>query len=414
VVQELNPKETFALSLSALNERRVRTILTVLMVVVGSSLMVGLNGLTAGQLEATERQLNQLADNVLTVTPGQNSFRSIQTTPSIVFNSVVVSRINSLAYVDEVVPRYSGNVDLNSQARVLRASVLSMNPEAIYVNVPGVEMEPGSVIKPNDPSAILVGATVATPDGATFPIVTLGQSVKLTFTSVGDDGEQDQDSRVFVVSGILKESGDFFLDRSVVINESVGNTFLKKSGKFDSLLVVAQSSEQVDVVEEEIKELYGTTIGITSLKQQLEFRQGFIGGFNAFILSIGVTAMFVGAVGIITTLYTSVTERTKEIGTMKAIGTQNSSILSLFVIEALLIGILGGTFGIVVGMGAGYSLTYLLFSNLPTGGSGIAPIFAIKDLIFVWLLSVGLSVLAGILPAWKASRLSPLVALRRE
>ena len=410
----MNPKETFALALSALNERRVRTILTVLMVVVGSSLMVGLNGLTAGQLEATERQLNQLADNVLTVTPGQNSFRSIQTTPSIVFNSVVVSRINSLAYVDEVVPRYSGNVDLNSQARVLRASVLSMNPEAIYVNVPGVEMEPGSVIKPNDPSAILVGATVATPDGATFPIVTLGQSVKLTFTSVGDDGEQDQDSRVFVVSGILKESGDFSLDRSVVINESVGNTFLKKSGKFDSLLVVAQSSEQVDVVEEEIKELYGTTIGITSLKQRLEFRQSFIGGFNAFILSIGVTAMFVGAVGIITTLYTSVTERTKEIGTMKAIGTQNSSILSLFVIEALLIGILGGTFGIVVGMGAGYSLTYLLFSNLPTGGSGITPIFAIKDLIFVWLLSVGLSVLAGILPAWKASRLSPLVALRRE
>ncbi len=414
MVQELNPKETFALSLSALNERRVRTILTVLMVVVGSSLMVGLNGLTAGQLEATERQLNQLADNVLTVTPGQNSFRSIQTTPSIVFNSVVVSRINSLAYVDEVVPRYSGNVDLNSQARVLRASVLSMNPEAIYVNVPGVEMEPGSVIKPNDPSAILVGATIATPDGATFPIVTLGQSVKLTFTSVGDDGEQDQDSRVFVVSGILKESGDFSLDRSVVINESVGNTFLKKSGKFDSLLVVAQSSEQVDVVEEEIRELYGTTIGITSLKQRLEFRQSFIGGFNAFILSIGVTAMFVGAVGIITTLYTSVTERIKEIGTMKAIGTQNSSILSLFLIEALLIGMLGGTFGIAVGMGAGYSLTYLLFSNLPTGGSGITPIFAIKDLIFVWLLSVGLSVLAGILPAWKASRLSPLVALRRE
>jgi len=74
---------------------------------------------------------------------------------------------------------------------------------------------------------------------------------------------------------------------------------LKKSGKFDSLLVVAQSSELVDVVEEEIKELYGSTIGVSSLKQRLEFRQGFIGGFNAFILSIGVTAMFVGAVGIV-------------------------------------------------------------------------------------------------------------------
>lgn len=414
MVQELNPKETFALSLSALHERKVRTILTVLMVVVGSSLMIGLNGLSAGQLYSTEQQLSQLADNVLTVTPGQNSFRSVQTTPSIVFNSVVVSRINSLAYVDDVIPRYSGSVDLNSQARVLRASVLSMNPESIYTSVPGVEMEPGSVIKANDPSAILVGATIANPDGAAFPIVTLGQSVKLTFTSVGDDGEQDQDSRVFVVSGILKESGDFSLDRSVIIKESVGNTFLKKSGKYDSLLVVAQSSELVDVVEEEIKELYGTTIGVSSLKQQLEFRQGFIGGFNSFILSIGVIALIVGAVGIITTLYTSVTERIKEIGTMKAIGTQNSSILSIFLFEALLIGILGATIGVALGIGAGFGITYLLFSNLPFGGSGITPIFTIEDVTFVWFLSVGLSVLAGILPAWKASRLSPLIALRRE
>ena len=131
-------------------------------------------------------------------------------------------------------------------------------------------------------------------------------------------------------------------------------------------------------------------------------------------MSIGVIALIVGAVGIITTLYTSVTERIKEIGTMKAIGTQNSSILSLFLIEALLIGILGATIGVALGIGAGFGITYLLFSNLPFGGSGITPIFTIEDVTFVWFLSVGLSVLAGILPAWKASRLSPLIALRRE
>lgn len=413
MVPELNPKETFALSLSALNERKVRTILTVLMVVVGSSLMIVLNGMSAGQTQFIDNQLNQLADNVLTVTPGQNSFRNIETTPSIIFNSVVVSRINSLAYVDDVVPRYTGNVELNSQARVLRASVLSMNPEDIYVSVPGVELEPGSVIKPNDPSAILVGTTVANPDGATFPIVTIGQSLKLTFTSVGDDGEQDRDSRVFVVSGILKESGDFSLDRSVIINESVGNTFLKKSGKFDNLLVVAQSSELVDVVEEEIRDLYGSSIGISSLQSRLQFRQAFTEGNNAFILSIGVIALVVGAVGIITTLYTSVTERIKEIGTMKAIGTQSSSILSLFLIEALLIGIIGGTLGVIIGVVSGQILSSVISSPVP-GFTLPAPVFHIVDLLRVWFLSVGLSILAGILPAWKASRLSPLIALRRE
>ena len=269
------------------------------------------------------------------------------------------------------------------------------------------------MIKPNDPSAILVGTSIANPDGSTFPIVTLGQSLKLTFTSVGDNGQQESDSRVFVVSGILKESGDFSLDRSVIIKESVGNSFFKKSGKYDRLLVVAQSSDVVDTVEKEIQDLYGTSIGISSLQSRLQFRQAFTEGNNAFILSIGVIALVVGAVGIITTLYTSVTERIKEIGTMKAIGTQSSSILSLFLIEALLIGLIGGTSGVIVGILAGNLLSSVISSPIP-GSSGIEPVFHIMDLTKVWILSVGLSVLAGILPAWKASRLSPLIALRRE
>ena len=97
--------------------------------------MIVLNGLSAGQTQFIEDQLNQLADNVLTVTPGQRSFRSVDTTPSIVFNSAVVNKINSLSSVVEVVPRYSGTVDLNSQARVLRTSVLAMNPVMMFMLV---------------------------------------------------------------------------------------------------------------------------------------------------------------------------------------------------------------------------------------------------------------------------------------
>ena len=356
----MNAKEILILSFSALNERKVRTLLTVLMVVVGSSLMVVLNGLSAGQTQFIENQLNQLADNVLTVTPGQRSFRSVDTTPSIVFNAAVVNKINSLSSVVDVIPRYSGTVDLNSQARVLRTSVLAMNPDDVYVSVPSLEMEAGSVVKPNDPSAILVGQSVAYPDGASFPIVTLGQSLKLTFTYVDDDGDQQTDSRTFVVSGILKESGDRTLDRSVVINENIGNIFLRKSGKYDSLLVSLQSAEMISQTEGDLKDLFGTSIGISSLQSRLQFRQQFTEGNNAFIQSIGVIALVVGAVGIITTLYTSVTERIKEIGTMKAIGTQNSTILLLFLMEALLIGLLGGTTGVLVGMVSGHALSSVL------------------------------------------------------
>jgi len=410
----MNTKEIFLLSITALNERKVRTVLTIMMVVVGCSLIVVLNGLSAGQTNFLEQQLNNLAANVLTVTPGQRSFSSVTTTPSIVFNSVVVNKMNSLPHVDEVIPQYSANVKINSQARIQQSSLLAMNPEKLYVRLPNLEMEDNSVIKQNDPSAILIGNSVAYPAGSTVPIVTIGQSVKVTYSYVDDQGEQQEDSRVFVVSGILKESGDRSIDRSVIINEITGNTLLKKSGKFDSLMVVAQTPELVEVVSQEITDLYGSSIGISSLKSRLQFRQSFTEGNNAFIMSVGVIALVVGAVGIVTTLYNSVTERIKEIGTMKAIGAKSSSILILFLVEALLIGIIGGSVGIIAGIIVGHGLSSILSPPVIGSRSGIEPIYYVADLVKVWLLSVTLSVIAGILPAWKASKLSPLVALRRE
>ena len=114
-------------------------------------------------------------------------------------------------------------------------------------------------------------------------------------------------------------------------------------------------------------------------------------------------------------------ERTNEIGTMKAIGAQNSNVLSLFMAEALMIGVLGATSGLLVGIGGGYVLTAGMGSaggsdeaGTSNGPPNISPVFLPSDLATVWGISVGLSLIAGIYPAWKASRLSPIVALRRE
>ena len=88
-------------------------------------------------------------------------------------------------------------------------------------------------------------------------------------------------------------------------------------------------------------------------------------------MAIAFIALLVGAVGIITTLYTSVTERTKEIGTMKAIGAKSRFILTLFLTEALFIGLIGSTFGILSGIGGAYLLTSGFAPNVPgQGGSG--------------------------------------------
>ena len=130
-------------------------------------------------------------------------------------------------------------------------------------------------------------------------------------------------------------------------------------------------------------------------------------------MSIALVALLVGGVGIITTLYTSVTERIREIGTMKAIGAQNGFVLALFLAEAMTIGIFGATLGLLLGIAGGFVLVAGFASNGP-GTTGLTPVFLPTDLAQVWALSVGLSVAAGIYPAWKASRLPPIVALRRE
>ena len=409
----MNPKEVFTLSFDALTERKARTALTVMMVVVGSSLMVILNGMSAGQLNFMEEQLNQLADNVITVTPGQRSFRSVDSGASIILTSVVVQKIESLPFVKEVVPIYAGSVDLNTQGQVVRATVNGLNPDKIRVMIPNLELVQNSAIKAHDASAMLIGYTIANPDGATTPLITVGQTVKATYLYVDDNGEQQEDSRVFSVSGIIEETGNRQMDRAVVMNEAIANAFLQKSGRYNNLWVVVESADLVSVVEGEIRKLYGNTIGLSTAQNIMQFRQNFLGGLNGFILSIGVIALFVGAVGIVTTLYTSVTERIKEIGTMKAIGAQNTNILSLFLVEALIIGILGGTLGIIVGISAGYGLGSAVGSPIPIF-SDITPIYVPADLAKVWALSVGLSIAAGIFPAWKASKLSPLIALRRE
>ena len=276
----------------------------------------------------------------------------------------------------------------------------------------------------------------------------MGQSVRLSYSFVDPDtGDAEEESKSFVVKGIIESTGNPTVDNAVVIGLQPGDDLLQRAGKYDSLFVAASSTDYVDVVEEEIRTLYGNDIGITTVQNILKTIEEFTSGINAFLASIAIISLVVGAVGIITTLYTSVVERIREIGTLKAIGAKNTTILGLFLFEALLIGIIGASLGLVAGIGMGY----LLASASPGGGGGgedaesdsgtstgsrvagsdnagvssndqqqqqtqesepLTPVYLGEDMVRVWIISVGLSVMAGLYPAWKASRYLPVDALR--
>jgi putative ABC transport system permease protein len=409
-------REIFILSLDALKERKVRSILTILMVMAGSSLLVAVNGFSAGFEKFFNNQFSNLAPNILFVSSVQQAENGspvggggTPTAPKITLNAAVIERLRSLPFIDEIIPSYQAEITLESQGESKDNSVLSIDPQKIFVIAPTLELVDGSSLRQNDPSAMVVAEDVANPPGETTPFISLGQSIRAKYSFVDDKtGESQEESKNFVVTGVMKATGNPTIDNSVIINTNAGNAFLQKSGKFDSLFVVARSSDFVDVVEEEIRSLYGNDIGITTVKAILKTVQEFTAGINAFLLSIAVISLIVGAVGIITTLYTSVIERIREIGTLKALGAQKSNILALFLAEASIIGIMGATLGLLAGVGGGYLLT----RAGPGNGPPLDPVYLPLDMISVWLISVGLSILAGLLPAWKASSVTPIEALR--
>jgi putative ABC transport system permease protein len=419
-----NYKQILILSFDALRERKLRSALTILMVIAGGALMVALNGMSAGNMAFVIKQFNSLAPNVMFVTSGQHGFHGPSGPPTIIINSQVVKRINALPYVQETVPAFRGQLQLNAQGSIQNVPVVATDTSKISLILPTLKLVPGSTIKSTDLTAMVVGNTVAYPPGASTPFLSVGQTVKATSTySNSVTGQAARQSKTFGVSAIMEPSGNNYVDQSAFINEIAGNQLFHKAGKYDSITVAAKSHDYVNAVAKEITDLYGpNNLSVITPNAIIQTTQQLQSGTSTFQLVVAFIALLVGSVGIITTLYTSVNDRISEIGTMKAIGAKNTFILALFLSEAFLIGLLGATFGVLVGVGVGYVLSDIAphsTSGPGRGGGGgalahVDPIFIPSDLLHVWTLSLLLSIGAGIMPAWKASRLSPLEALRRK
>jgi len=412
-------KEIFLFAFEALRDRKVRSILTILMVMVGSALLVAVSGLGAGFTFFFNKQFENLAPNVLFISSSQQNLEAgglsggPPPAPKIVLNSAVMNRINSLPSVNEVFPSFQSEVTLISQGESRTTNAFSIDPTKLLLVTPTLEFEEGSLIKPSDPNAIIIPSDVALPPGEENEFLTLGESVKAEYSYIDPTtAKEKKETKNFVVSAIMKRTGNPTVDNAVIFNIITGNTLFQKANKYDSLIVMAQSTDLVSVVEEEIRSLYGNNIGITTVEAILETIREFTSGISSFLLTIAIISLVVGAVGTVTTLYTSVAERTREIGTLKALGATNMNILALFLTESILIGLIGATFGILIGIGAGYLLSTGTSQN--ENDQPITPIYLAENLLSVWIVSVFLSTISGLLPSLKASKTLPIEALRPQ
>ncbi|MGB6593946.1 MAG: ABC transporter permease [Candidatus Nitrosopolaris sp.] len=401
-------KQVFILSRDALMERKGRSALTILMVLVGGALMVTINGMSEGSAAFANKQLVSLAPNVIFVSPGSKS-KIFQEAPGLAtqaprlpFNGEVVNTIKSIPYVKDVVPGYTAQVRLNVEGNIENANVFATDATVAWQVAPTLTLVPGSSVQDNNPSAMLVGYNIANPPGYTHnPLIRVGQAITATYHGT---------SRHFLVTGVLNEAGNPNVDQVVLINTNVGNTFFHRLGLNDQMIVLARSGNDVPTVIQEMNRVYGSySFGIVSPAAIMQAQKHTQAGGASFTLEVGFIAMLVSAIGVVTTLYTSVNERKKEIGTMKAIGAKPMFILTMFLSDAVFIGFIGASLGIAFGIGLAYLLSAIGASG---GGVYIAPIFLPNELVQVWLMSLTVTLLAGLFPAWKASRLSPLIAMR--
>src|SRR5919107_4813422 len=209
--------QTFRISFKALGDRKVRTSLTILMVIVGSSLMVTLNGIVAGLGQFATDVFSRLAPNILFVTsipidgPGQRDDdadngggpptflgQGLVPVPAITLDQTVVDRLESLAGVSAVIPSYQARITIAVENRSQSANVLSVQPENLKIIAPTLEFTEGSTIDPKDESAIYLPSLIANnlwvgelsheaaadnDDGSTVAIM-IGQQVNATYTYI--------------------------------------------------------------------------------------------------------------------------------------------------------------------------------------------------------------------------------------
>ena len=406
-------------SFQAIQDRKLRSGLTILMVAIGVTLITALNGLGGGFSFFIGDQFRSLNPDVLIITPTssipqQGGPGQSQNRPLVTLNSLTLNVIRPIDGVQEVIPTYILNgITIISGGKVLTATLWGIDTAKLIFVVPVMEFEEGGFVDPSDRTGIILGYNVAHPAGNDGPFAEVGSLVKVEFSHIEERGNVQKlvtERKSFLVKGIIKETGSQFYDNSASISLQSGNALMKKSGEFDQIFVLTNDFESNAVVEKEIRDIYGSDIGIATPRAIQETLEGFISGFNLFLFGIGSISLLVGAVGIVTTLYTAVLERTKEFGTLKALGATNLTIVFLILTESLIIGVVGGTLGIVLGVFGSQILT----STASFGITDLRPIFTALGLLSTWLLAITLSAIAGVYPAWRASRLPPIVALRRE
>lgn len=225
----------------------------------------------------------------------------------------------------------------------------------------------------------------------------------------------------FEVVGELSRIGNPEDDKQMYIPLETAEELFGVKDDYITIMARAKPNYDPEKVAEKIKEKLRKDRGlergeedfmVLTMEQMKEAVGIVLDATQAVVVGIALISLFVGGVGILNTMYTSVLERTKEIGVMKAVGARNSDIMLLFLIESGTVGLVGGIIGCLIGASLSKGLEYIAVTQLDQTliQASITPELIIGALMFSFIVGC----ISGVLPARQASKLKPVDALRYE
>lgn len=401
-------KESFLMAWASLIANKMRSILTMLGIIIGVAAVIALVSIGNGVKQDIQNSISSLGSNLLMIMPGAPRTPGVRPSAGSM-KSLKVSDYEAISKLDGVKaasPMTNGSYVVIYQNKNWTTSVSGVSYN--YLDVNNWSMKSGRFLSEknvqNRERVAVVGKTV----------------VKNLF---GDEDPVGAEIRVknipFRIIGVLNSKGSGAMgndqDDMVIIPYTTAMERVEGVDYLRMIYVVGKDESGIDRLQSDIENLLRVRHGIKdtnlddfniqNMNSIMETMEETTGTLTLFLGAVAAISLVVGGIGIMNIMLVSVTERTREIGVRKALGATYSVIVTQFLIEAVVISLMGGIIGIILGIGS---------SKLIGLASGMSTVISIPTIVMSFAFSMAIGLIFGIYPARKAAKLNPIDALHYE
>jgi putative ABC transport system permease protein len=427
--------DVFSYAFSAIKLRKLRAGLTTLGVVIGIAAIVALLSISQGLQDTITVQLQTgFATDTLIVSTG-GGFGVGAGGAMGAADSGFSLLVNDTQTIDEL-----GNVSM-SMAIIQKACYIKSDERVFVRYVVGVDFdkyvniysstfvaESGDILLNPGNETVVVGKRISDPWKNGTLLCNVNDAVEITWTNATARPPKNE-THSGHIAAVLKEIGGLSVggpsDSSVYIPISQAQSFFG-TDECDMIIVQLENDDEtaIESVSEAIKEAFSGQVSVTSSTAVLNILSNVFSTVELFLAGIAAISLLVAGIGIMNIMIVSLMERTREIGILKALGMKSRTVLLIFLSEALIVGLMGAVIGIASGWGLA-NVVVRVFSGrggfmgegnqrAAAGGMTITPVLTPTVLLGAFAFGIVVSVIFALYPAWRASKLKPVDALRYE